>query len=117
MDARTKDQTNTHDTSMAPHGNWSWGVTALMGERAAHVCTDAVETVIERHYDEQIQELERVNPEWTDQIRPFRDDERRHRDEAIEKGSLTQDLPPHLQVLRFMITKGCQAAIKISEKV
>jgi ubiquinone biosynthesis monooxygenase Coq7 len=93
------------------------GATALMGERAAHVCTEAVENVIEQHYDDQINAMKNSHPEWTDKITPFRDDERRHRDEAVQKGGLEKTLPPHLQALRFMITKGCQAAIKISEKI
>ena len=34
--------------------------TALLGEKAAHACTEAVETVIEEHYGDQITELEAV---------------------------------------------------------
>ena len=31
--------------------------TALLGEKAAHACTEAVETVIEEHYGDQVTEL------------------------------------------------------------
>src|ERR1700712_689312 len=36
--------------------------TALLGEKAAHACTEAVETVIEDHYAGQIAELEGRDP-------------------------------------------------------
>src|SRR6185295_20200543 len=32
--------------------------TALLGEKAAHACTEAVESVIEEHYGDQVAELE-----------------------------------------------------------
>jgi demethoxyubiquinone hydroxylase (CLK1/Coq7/Cat5 family) len=38
--------------------------TALLGEKAAHACTEAVETVIEQHYAGQIAELEAATRPW-----------------------------------------------------
>jgi ubiquinone biosynthesis monooxygenase Coq7 len=48
-------------TAMSPVWNaagFALGVgTALLGEKAAHACTEAVETVIEEHYGDQVAEL------------------------------------------------------------
>ncbi len=49
--------------------------TALMGEKAAHACTEAVESVIEQHYAEQIEELRPREPELADALSGYRDDE------------------------------------------
>ena len=93
-------------------------VTALMGEKAAHACTEAVETVIEDHYARQIDELnaDPTGPAFglAPQLSAFRDDELAHRDAAIEKGALQAPLYP---VLAAVIRAGCRAAIKISEKL
>ncbi|NBU27929.1 MAG: demethoxyubiquinone hydroxylase family protein, partial [Caulobacteraceae bacterium] len=61
--------------------------TALMGEKAAHACTEAVETVIEEHYSGQIAELARSEPALVAELSQFRDDELAHRDLAIEEGA------------------------------
>src|SRR5262249_37422921 len=37
--------------------------TALLGEKAAHACTEAVEEVIEQHYARQSEELATVDPD------------------------------------------------------
>ena len=39
-------------------------VTALMGEKAAHACTEAVENVIEQHYGEQVTEIKTRSLSW-----------------------------------------------------
>jgi ubiquinone biosynthesis monooxygenase Coq7 len=88
--------------------------TALMGEKAAHACTEAVETVIEGHYAGQIEELKDRDPALTQELSKFRDDELAHRDHAIEGGAREA---PGYELLAGMIRLGCRAAIKISEKV
>ncbi len=88
--------------------------TALMGEKAAHACTEAVETVIEAHYAGQIEELARRKPELAAELTRFRDDELAHRDKAIEEGAREA---PGYGALSALIRAGCRAAIKISEKV
>ena len=88
--------------------------TALMGERAAHACTEAVETVIERHYGDQVAELERSEPELAADLARFRDDELGHRDEAVAQGA--REAPGHA-VLSAVIQAGCRAAIKLTEKL
>jgi ubiquinone biosynthesis monooxygenase Coq7 len=88
--------------------------TALMGEKAAHACTEAVETVIEEHYSGQIAELARSEPALVAELSQFRDDELAHRDLAIEEGAREA---PAYPLLALVIQAGCRAAIKVSEKI
>lgn len=88
--------------------------TALMGEKAAHACTEAVETVIEGHYAEQIAELAQRDPDLAAELAQFRDEELAHRDQAVEEGAREA---PGYRLLSAVIGAGCRAAIKISEKV
>ena len=88
--------------------------TALLGEKAAHACTEAVETVIEGHYAEQIAELAERDPELAAELAKFRDDELAHRDHAVEQGAREA---PGYGLLSAIIGAGCRAAIKISEKL
>lgn len=88
--------------------------TALLGEKAAHACTEAVESVIEAHYAGQIEELERREPRLAEELSQFRADELSHRDEAIEGGALEA---PGYGLLSAAIRAGCRAAIRLSEKV
>jgi ubiquinone biosynthesis monooxygenase Coq7 len=88
--------------------------TALMGEKAAHACTEAVETVIEEHYAGQIAELADREPELAAELSKFRDEELAHRDQALEEGA--RDAPGY-PLLAAVIRAGCRAAIKISEKL
>jgi ubiquinone biosynthesis monooxygenase Coq7 len=88
--------------------------TALMGEKAAHACTEAVETVIEQHYAGQIAELEDREPELAAELSRFRAEELAHRDQAVEEGAREA---PGYALLSAAIRAGCRAAIKISEKL
>ena len=88
--------------------------TALLGEKAAHACTEAVETVIEQHYAGQIEELRSGEPALAADLSRFRDDELHHRDEALEAGA--RDAPGY-GLLSAVIQAGCRVAIKVSEKV
>ena len=88
--------------------------TALMGEKAAHACTEAVESVIEKHYAEQIAELADRDPVLAAELKVFRDEEIAHHDHAVEHGS--RDAPGY-RVLSAVIKVGCRAAIRISERV
>lgn len=105
-------------TSMTPIWNvagYGLGVvTALMGKKAAHACTEAVENVIEQHYGAQVDELKDSEPELAATFAKFREDELAHRDFAVEEGA--QDAPGYA-VLSAVITAGCKAAIKITEKI
>jgi ubiquinone biosynthesis monooxygenase Coq7 len=88
--------------------------TALLGERAAHACTEAVESVIEEHYAGQIAELTDRDPDLAAELSKFRDEELAHRDLAVEEGARQA---PGYPLLAAAIRAGCRAAIKISEKV
>ena len=88
--------------------------TALMGEKAAHACTEAVESVIEAHYAEQIEELSAREPELAAELARFRDDELAHRDHAVAEGAHEAVGYP---LLSAVIRAGCRAAIKVSEKL
>lgn len=88
--------------------------TALMGEKAAHACTEAVEAVIEEHYADQVAELAERDPDLAAELARFREEELAHHDHAVEHGS--RDAPGH-RLLSAVIKVGCRAAIKISEKV
>jgi ubiquinone biosynthesis monooxygenase Coq7 len=88
--------------------------TALIGERAAHACTEAVESVIEGHYAAQIAEIEDREPALAAELSRFRDDEIAHRDIAVAEGAREAIAYP---VLSAVIRAGCRAAIRIAEKV
>jgi len=88
--------------------------TALLGEKAAHACTEAVESVIEDHYAGQIAELATREPDLAAELSGFRDDELSHLHEAQAHGAREA---PAYGVLTAVIRVGCRAAIKISEKL
>lgn len=89
--------------------------TALIGEKAAMACTSAVESVIEGHYQDQVDELEgQGEDELRDTFAQFREEELEHHDTAIAEGA---EQAPGYKVLRSVITAGCRAAIKVSEKL
>ena len=87
---------------------------ALMGEKAAHACTEAVESVIEEHYAGQIAEIAGREPALAAELTAFRDDELAHRDQAVAEGAKSA---PAYPLLAAVIRAGCKAAIAISEKV
>lgn len=88
--------------------------TALLGEKAAHACTEAVEEVIEEHYGRQSDELEGVDQELKYVVDKFRADEVAHKETAVEQGARHA---PGYPVLSALIKFGCRAAIRISEKI
>jgi ubiquinone biosynthesis monooxygenase Coq7 len=88
--------------------------TALMGEKAAHACTEAVEDVIEKHYAGQIEELQDRDPALAAKLSAFRDDELAHQVKAVEQGAREAAAYP---VLSAVIRAGCRAAIKVAEKI
>jgi len=88
--------------------------TALISEKAAHACTEAVESVIEQHYADQIEEVRDRDPELAAELTKFREEELAHHDHAIEHGSREA---PGYRLLSSVIKVGCKAAIKISERI
>ena len=88
--------------------------TALLGPEAAMACTAAVETEIDRHYTQQLDDLGDEDPELADRIRAFRDDEREHHAAAIAGGA---ERAPAYPVLSGAIRLGCRLAIRLSERI
>jgi ubiquinone biosynthesis monooxygenase Coq7 len=88
--------------------------TALLGEKAAHACTDAVEEVIGEHYAGQVEELKGREPELAERLGQFRDDELKHQADAVGEGAREA---PGYDVLSSAIKAGCRAAIRTAEKI
>ncbi|KIJ69526.1 hypothetical protein HYDPIDRAFT_106171 [Hydnomerulius pinastri MD-312] len=93
--------------------------TALLGKEAAMACTEAVETVIGEHYDDQLKEFESLPtshpsvPLLRDVIRELRDDELEHLDTAVEHHS--QRAPAHA-LLSTIVGGGCKVAIELCKR-
>lgn len=89
--------------------------TALMGEKAAHACTEAVESVIEGHYGEQVKELEAMGETGlAADFARYQEEEVAHKDLAVEEGA--HDAPGY-PLLSALIKAGCHAAIKVTERI
>ena len=89
-------------------------VTALIGPEAAMACTAAVETEIDKHYTDQLTELGDSDPELSDMIADFRDDERDHLDTALAAGA---ERAPAYPLLAGAIRLGCRAAIRLTARI
>jgi ubiquinone biosynthesis monooxygenase Coq7 len=88
--------------------------TALMSEKAALACTDAIETEIDRHYGEQLEQLGDDDPELAADIAEFRAEEVEHRDTAREAGAADAVAYP---LLNAAIRAGCRVAIGLSKRI
>lgn len=88
--------------------------TALMSEKAALACTDAVETEIDKHYGSQLDQIDNEDPELAADIAEFRAEELEHRDTAREAGAATAVGYP---VLTAAIRAGCRMAIALSKRI
>lgn len=89
-------------------------VTALIGPKAAMACTAAVETEIDKHYSEQLEQLGDEEPELAAVIEKFREDEREHHDVAIAEGA---EQAPAYPVMSGLIRLGCRLAIAASKRI
>ena len=88
--------------------------TALMSEKAALACTDAIETEIDKHYGKQLVELGADDPELASDIAEFRAEELKHRDTAREAGAAQALGYP---LLTAAIRAGCRVAIGLSKRI
>ncbi len=94
--------------------------TALMGEKAAMACTEAVEEVIDEHYTRQLETLDslaaegKAEPELQALIAEFRAEEIEHRDTAREAGAAEA---PAYPVLSQGIKNATKLAIWLSERI
>jgi len=89
-------------------------VTAVIGPAAAMACTAAVETEIDLHYQRQLAELGSDDPELSQAVAEFREEELEHRDTALAHGAETAIAYP---LLSGLIRAGCRAAIAISKRI
>lgn len=89
-------------------------VTAAIGPEAAMACTAAIETEIDRHYAEQLEELADTDPELSETIADFQADEIEHRDHALSAGA---ERAPAYPLMFHAIRLGCRAAIALSKRI
>ena len=88
--------------------------TAMLGKKAAMLCTASVEEVIDGHYKNQIDTLADDEEELKNKINKFRDDELNHKDIAYKGGATKKGL---YGLLDKIIKTSSRVAIKISEKI
>ena len=86
----------------------------LMGKKAAMLCTASVEEVIDKHYQNQIDQLKDDEKELKNKIIKFRDDEIHHKDIAYEEGATKKGF---YTIMDRIIKTGSKLAINISEKI
>jgi len=89
-------------------------VTAAIGPEAAMACTAAVETEIDLHYAAQLRDLGDDDPELSEAVARFRDEELEHRDTAIASGAERAFGYP---VMSAAIRFGCRAAIAVAKRI
>jgi len=89
-------------------------LSALAGPKAAMAVTAAVETEIDRHYQEQRDQLQGTDPELEGLITEFQAEEQEHKETAIAHGAEQAVAYP---LMSAVIRAGCRAAIKLSEKI
>ena len=87
---------------------------AALGEQTAMACTEAVESVIDQHYSNQIKQLGEEEKELRATLEDFRQDEIAHRDTALAHGA--EEAPGH-KSLRKAIRAGTRLAIWLSERI
>jgi 3-demethoxyubiquinol 3-hydroxylase len=88
--------------------------TALIGPEAAMACTAAIETEIDRHYGEQLDELGDTDPELSEAIADFRADEVEHKATAMAAGA---ERAPAYPLMSAAIRLGCRTAIALSKRI
>ena len=88
--------------------------TAMLGKKAAMLCTASVEEVIDDHYKSQTFQLKDDERELKKKIIKFREDELEHRDIAYENGATKVGL---YKVLDKIVKTSSKIAIVISEKI
>ena len=86
----------------------------ILGKKAAMLCTASVEEVIDKHYQNQINQLEDDEKELKSKIIKFRKDEIHHKDIAYEEGATKDGI---YSIMDKIIKTGSKIAIGISEKI
>jgi len=88
--------------------------TALLGKKAAMLCTASVEEVIENHYQNQLKKIGEDEKELKIKIEKFKEDETNHKNTAYEYGASKTGL---YSIMDKIIKAGSKIAITISEKI
>ena len=88
--------------------------TAMLGKKAAMLCTASVEEVIDEHYKNQTYKLKDDEKDLKQKIMKFREDELHHKDIAYNEGATKKG--PY-SILDKIIKTGSKLAISISEKI
>ena len=88
--------------------------TAMLGKKAAMLCTASVEEVIEEHYQNQLKILGDDEKHLKEKIEKFKTDETNHKNIAYEAGAKNNGI---YSLLDKVIKTSSKIAIKISEKI
>ena len=88
--------------------------TAMLGKKAAMLCTASVEEVIEEHYQSQLSKLGADEIKLKNKIEKFKKDETDHKETAYESGASNRGL---YSIMDKVIKTGSKIAITISEKI
>ena len=88
--------------------------TALLGKKAALLCTASVEEVIEEHYQNQLKKLGNDEKNLKEKIEKFKGDEVNHKNIAYESGATNKGF---YSIMDKVIRTGSRIAITISEKI
>ena len=88
--------------------------TAVLGKKAAMLCTASVEEVIENHYQNQLEKLGNDEKELKNKIEKFKGDEVNHKNIAYDAGATNKGV---YSIMDKIIRTGSKIAITISEKI
>ena len=87
---------------------------ALLGKKAAMLCTASVEEVIENHYQNQLKKLGNDEKDLKTKIEKFKGDEINHKNIAYESRANKNGF---YSIMDKIIKTGSKIAITISEKI
>ena len=88
--------------------------TAVLGKKAAMLCTASVEEVIDRHYNYQLKKLGNDEKDLKKKIEKFKEDEANHKNTAYEAGATNKGV---YSIMDKVIKTGSKIAITISENI
>jgi ubiquinone biosynthesis monooxygenase Coq7 len=84
-----------------------------LGDAAAMACTEAVETVIDQHYAEQLAALPPDEADLASTLRQFQAEEVEHKNQAVAAGAQNAVAYP---ILTGLIKTGSRLAIELSKR-
>ncbi|KAJ2825697.1 ubiquinone biosynthesis monooxygenase Coq7 [Coemansia erecta] len=104
---------------VAAVGGYVLGMTsALLGVKSAMTCTEAVETRIGMHYNDQLRDLHLLKYAQLDELKRLiakcRDEELEHLDTAVDHGAR---MAPLYRLQFEAIKTGCSVAIWLCERI